>query len=63
MDAPTESHPPMPALQAIDRRLGPLVSFLLRPLTFVRRPPPAELRVTICDMMGKIVPDLDFRGD
>jgi lipopolysaccharide heptosyltransferase II len=34
----------MPALQAIDQRLGPLVSFLLRPLTFIRRRQPARVR-------------------
>jgi len=30
---------------------------------FVGRPTPDELRLTIREMMDKIVPDLDFRGD
>jgi len=37
MENSAASHPPMRALQAIDRRLGPVVSFLLRPLTLFRR--------------------------
>ena len=30
---------------------------------FVGRPTPEELRVTIREMMARVVPDADFRGD
>jgi hypothetical protein len=30
---------------------------------FVGRPTPDELRLTIREMIGKIVPDADFRGE
>jgi len=37
MEEQTRSHPSMRALQAIDRRLGPLASLLLSPLALMRR--------------------------
>ena len=59
-----------------DKRHGPLpvpMTFALLPdLTihrifngwyFVGRPTPEELRIAIREMMDRVVPDLDFRGD
>ena len=37
MEISPPTRPPMSALQAVDRRLGPLISILLRPLTLLRR--------------------------
>jgi len=44
MDVSSASHPAMRALQAVDRRLGPLVSLLLRPLVFLRRRDRGDVR-------------------
>jgi len=53
MDAPGANHPPMRTLQAIDRRLGPVASFLLRPLTLFRRQARARVaRVLVIKFWG-----------
>lgn len=37
METHTKSRPPMRALQAVDRGFGPVISFLMKPITLLRR--------------------------